>query len=61
MNNANYKIILDRQTAINQAIKIARIDDVVVLTGKAHEKSMCRGQIEYPWDEYKAVEKALKL
>lgn len=55
-----YKIVLDRQEAINQAIKTAKVDDVVVLTGKAHEKSLCRGKTEYPWDEYEAVKKALK-
>jgi len=31
-----------------------------VLTGKAHEKSLCRGKIEYPWDEKEAVEKIIK-
>ncbi|MFA6532798.1 MAG: Mur ligase family protein [Patescibacteria group bacterium] len=61
VKNKDYKIIVDRQEAINQAIKIAKTGDVVVLTGKAHEKSLCRGKTEEPWDEYEAVEKALKL
>jgi UDP-N-acetylmuramoyl-L-alanyl-D-glutamate--2,6-diaminopimelate ligase len=61
IKNKDYKIILDRQEAINQAIKIAQAGDVVVLTGKGHEKSLCRGKIEYEWDEYEAVKKALKL
>ncbi|EKE13667.1 MAG: hypothetical protein ACD_12C00872G0008 [uncultured bacterium] len=61
IKNKSFQIILDRQEAINHAIKIAKVDDVVVLTGKAHEKSLCRGKIEEPWDEYEAVEKALKL
>jgi UDP-N-acetylmuramoyl-L-alanyl-D-glutamate--2,6-diaminopimelate ligase len=61
IKNKNYKIILDRQTAINEAIKIAKAGDVVVLTGKAHEKSLCRGKTEEPWDEYAAVKKALKI
>ncbi|MFA6080788.1 MAG: Mur ligase family protein [Patescibacteria group bacterium] len=59
IKNKDYKIIVDRQEAINQAIKIAKAGDVVVLTGKAHEKSLCRGKTEEPWDEYEAVEKAL--
>ncbi len=61
IKNKGCKIILDRQEAINQAIKIAKTSDVVVLTGKAHEKSLCRGKTEEPWDEYKAVKKALKI
>ncbi|MEK7110133.1 MAG: Mur ligase family protein [Patescibacteria group bacterium] len=60
IKNRNYQIILDRQQAINEAIKIAKKDDVVVLTGKAHEKSLCRGTTEYPWDEYEAITQALK-
>ena len=60
-NNANYEIIIDRQQAINKAIKIAKKGDVVVLTGKAHEKSLCRGKTEYLWDEYEAVKLAIKL
>jgi len=55
-----YTIFENRQEAINFAIKIAQLNDVVLLTGKSHEKSLCRGRIEYPWDEYKAVEIALK-
>jgi UDP-N-acetylmuramoyl-L-alanyl-D-glutamate--2,6-diaminopimelate ligase len=61
IKNKNYQVIPDRQQAINQAIKIAKKNDVIILTGKSHEKSLCRGKIEYPWDEYEAVEKALQL
>lgn len=52
--------IADRQEAINFAIrKLARRGDLVLITGKGHEKSMCYGRIEYPWDEKRAIEKAL--
>ncbi len=51
----------DRQQAINFAIKLAQPGDTVALFGKAHEKSICFGKIEYPWSEYQAVRKALKL
>jgi len=53
--------IQDRQEAINKAISLVKEGDVVILTGKGHEKSLCRGRIEYSWDEYGAVEKALKF
>jgi len=55
-----YTIFENRQDAITFAIKIANKNDVIVLTGKSHEKSLCRGKTEYPWDEYKAVVVGLK-
>jgi UDP-N-acetylmuramoyl-L-alanyl-D-glutamate--2,6-diaminopimelate ligase len=56
----SYSMIINREKAIREAIKAAQKNDVIILTGKAHEKSLCRGKTEYPWDEYAAVEKALK-
>ena len=60
IKNKNYQIIPDRQRAINKAIETVKENDVVVITGKGHENSLCRGKIEYPWDEYKAVDIAIK-
>ena len=40
---------------------MAKKDDLVLLTGKSHEKSMNYGAGEEPWDEYKTVRKALKV
>jgi len=52
--------IPDRQEAINFAVrKLASSGDLVLICGKGHEKSMCWGNIEHPWDEFKAVRKAL--
>lgn len=52
--------IPDRQEAINFAIrKLAKDGDIIVICGKGHEKSMCYGKKEYPWDEKTAVMKAL--
>ena len=55
----DYEVIINRQQAINKAINMAKHNDVVVLTGKAHEKSLCRGKIEEPWSEHQAVIKAI--
>jgi len=53
--------IPDRQEAINFAIqKLAKKEDIIVICGKGHEKSMCYGHTEYPWSEHEAVRKALK-
>jgi len=51
--------ISDRQRAITESIKMAKKDDLVLLTGKSHEKSMNYGLGEEPWDEYEVVRKAL--
>ena len=57
--NNLYKIP-DRREAINKAIKIAGKDDIVLITGKAHEKSMNYGNGEEPWNEHLVVKEALK-
>ena len=54
-----YWRIGDRAEAIQFAIDLAHAGDVVLTAGKAHEKSMCFGIVEYPWSEHEAVEKAL--
>jgi len=56
-----YFIIPDRQEAINFALqKLAQKDDIVVVCGKGHERSMCFGKREYPWSDQEAVRKALR-
>lgn len=60
-NKKIFTIILDRKKAIEKAVEIARPGDVVILTGKGHEKSLCRGKIEYPWDERKVLLETLKV
>lgn len=63
MVNDNFKYffkIPDRQEAINFAIRaLALRGDTVVICGKGHEKSMCYGTTEYPWDEKAAINRAL--
>ncbi|MBI5122965.1 UDP-N-acetylmuramyl-tripeptide synthetase [Candidatus Roizmanbacteria bacterium] len=43
--------IPDRKEAINFVISIAQKGDVVLLTGKGHEKSINYGRGEQPWNE----------
>lgn len=50
----------DRQEAINKAVGQAKTGDIVVVTGKGHEKSMCFGTTEYPWSDKQALERAIK-
>ena len=49
----------DRQKAINLAIGMAKPGDIVVVTGKGHERSMCFGKIEYPWSDREAIVMAI--
>jgi UDP-N-acetylmuramoyl-L-alanyl-D-glutamate--2,6-diaminopimelate ligase len=56
----HYWRIGDRGEAIEFAIKMAQAGDLVIVTGKGHERSMCFGTTEYPWSDHKAVRTALK-
>ena len=51
-NNEKYIFkISDRKEAIKFALSIAEKGDIVLLTGKGHEKSINYGRGEQPWDE----------
>lgn len=52
--------ITDRAQAIRTAIEMAKPLDLVLITGKGHEKSMTFGRKNEPWDEYGAVEEILE-
>lgn len=52
--------VTNRQEAIQQALNLAKPGDTVLLTGKGHEKSLNLKGVEHPWDEYEAVEAALR-
>ncbi len=48
--------ILDRREAIKTALKLAKKDDIVVITGKGCEPSICvKGGKKIPWDDRKVV------
>lgn len=55
----DYWRIGDRAEAIEFAIHRARPGDLVIVTGKGHERSMCFGTTEYPWSDHEAVRAAL--
>lgn len=57
----SYTTVDNRFDAILLGIRKAKKNDVVVITGKSHEKSLNRNGIEYDWDEYQAVTNALKF
>lgn len=56
----DYFVIEDRGDAINFAInRLAQPNDVVILCGKGHERSMCYGTTEYPWSDQDSARHAL--
>ncbi|MGB3906272.1 MAG: cyanophycin synthetase, partial [Anaerolineae bacterium] len=55
----DYWRIADRGEAIQFATDMAQEGDLVLVTGKGHERSMCFGTTEYPWSDHEAVKEAL--
>lgn len=48
--------ILDRRKAIKEALSLAKREDVVIITGKGSESSICiKGGEEIPWSDKKVV------
>jgi UDP-N-acetylmuramoyl-L-alanyl-D-glutamate--2,6-diaminopimelate ligase len=56
----NYWRVEDRGEAIRFAIGRAQPGDLVLVTGKGHERSMCLGTTEYPWSDQQTVRGALE-
>ncbi|HWY79492.1 MAG TPA: UDP-N-acetylmuramyl-tripeptide synthetase [Candidatus Sulfotelmatobacter sp.] len=52
-------VIPDRKEAIQFAINLAQKGDVVLLTGKGHEKSINYGKGEEPWNESQFAKEAI--
>jgi UDP-N-acetylmuramoyl-L-alanyl-D-glutamate--2,6-diaminopimelate ligase len=48
-----------RRKAIKKALELAESGDTVIITGKAHEKSLCFGDIEYDWNDIVETKKLL--
>lgn len=56
-----YMKILNREDAIQKALSIAMPGDLIMITGKGQEKSLCRGKVEVPYDEGKIVKISLEI
>jgi len=55
-----YWRIADRAEAIAWAVDHAEPGDLVLVTGKGHERSLCFGTTELPWSDRQALEAALR-
>ncbi len=60
VKDKNMFLILDRESAIEFAFTRARLsEDMVVILGKGHEKTIERADGEHPWSEINVVSSAL--
>jgi UDP-N-acetylmuramoyl-L-alanyl-D-glutamate--2,6-diaminopimelate ligase len=50
----------NRHDALVFALSQAKRGDIVIATGKGHERSLCRGTTEYPWSDQGDIRKILK-
>jgi UDP-N-acetylmuramoyl-L-alanyl-D-glutamate--2,6-diaminopimelate ligase len=55
-----YFRVADRAAAIQFAVDLARPGDLVIACGKGHERSMCYGTVETPWNEQEAMRAAIR-
>jgi len=55
------KNIMVRRDAIFKAFELAKDGDLVVVTGKGHEMSLCFGNTEYDWNDIEESKKLLNL
>jgi len=57
--NKNFWKIMDRREAIAKALKLARMNDIVVVTGKGAEENMMIGNKKIPWNDKKVIQEEL--
>lgn len=60
LRGKNLLVELNREKAIQMAVDLARKDDIVLILGKGHEKTILRATGAVPFEDLKVTEKALK-
>ncbi len=55
-----YTVIADRKTAIHAAIKLAGVEDIVLIAGKGHEDYQILGEQKIPFDDRVIAAEALR-
>lgn len=53
-------IEIDRRSAIEKAVKMAKKGDIVLVLGKGHEKTILRADGAHPFEDLKETERAIK-
>ncbi|MDR0800483.1 MAG: UDP-N-acetylmuramoyl-L-alanyl-D-glutamate--2,6-diaminopimelate ligase [Endomicrobium sp.] len=57
----NYKVVVDRETAIKEAVMMADKDDIVLLAGKGHETYQVIGNEKVHFNDIEIAEKYIDL
>lgn len=60
ITNANYKCILSRQDAIEEALKTANKNDTIIITGKGRENTFIINNNTYVYSDFDVVNEYLK-
>ncbi|MBU5467739.1 UDP-N-acetylmuramoyl-L-alanyl-D-glutamate--2,6-diaminopimelate ligase [Virgibacillus sp. MSJ-26] len=56
----NYHVVVNRKQAINEAINMAKEDDVILIAGKGHETYQQIGHEKHDFDDHKVAEEAIR-
>lgn len=60
LRGKNLLVELNREKAIQMAVDVAKKDDIVLILGKGHEKTILRATGAVPFEDLKVTEKALR-
>lgn len=60
LRGKNLLVELNREKAIQMAVDLAKKDDIVLILGKGHEKTILRATGAVPFEDLKVTEKALR-
>ena len=60
LRGKNLLVELDREKAIQMAVDLAKKDDIVLILGKGHEKTILRATGAVPFEDLKVTREALK-
>ncbi|HEX2965721.1 MAG TPA: UDP-N-acetylmuramoyl-L-alanyl-D-glutamate--2,6-diaminopimelate ligase [Syntrophorhabdaceae bacterium] len=61
VNGNPYKVVENRKEAIEEALRMARQDDVILIAGKGHEDYQKIGDMTYHFSDKEVVEEALRV
>ena len=59
IRNQNLFVIEDRKSGIKKALSLAKVDDIVLITGKGAEQSIIIAGKRFAWDDRQVVKEEL--
>ena len=60
-NRENYKVIIDREIAIKEALMMASKDDIILIAGKGHETYQIIGTEKINFDDIKIAKEYIDI